>query len=359
MDIRVTTKGRIMFMSDGFGGSFTLKTAEGARQETIKTNTTSAIMFANWVFAAGSDKCITATPCAGALVDFELCFVREIKELEIRYKDENNVTHSRRLKNVKHVYMKKETDNSLILNVDGKTEESVNHYPAATQVEDARQIEKERLTNQSDEITTISNDIDEEITKLEAEIEDKRANIIKAAAQIEELKAEKESKEKDLIKLNKDLTDLEKTKADIEAEIEDKEAEIIKATADNEKLSGENKAKEEQLIALNEEHERLESVEEMLTLDIEKTRKIVDTMKERLADDLDSVELMDDLFKQKKSITARIQDIFKDIESVEKGLGFVARFQEKIAYKVNIAVADNDGDGYVDQPIEVGKAKHS
>ena len=308
MDIRITTTDKIVLSSNDFCKEFTLKRFDGGKQKKMLITQNGAEKFADWIFATGGGIMIKPVNLAGAR-DFKLCFSGKVSNLEIRYTDENRVSHTETFNDVNHLIMKKVDDTGFVLIVDVDMEGHIlglkNNLSSATLTLTELQAEKERLTEDYNRIITSNNEVTVEICALEGLISDKQSYLDDATAKLVKLKAE-------------------------------------------------NKAKEEKLNELKEEKERLESIEEVLTLDIDATQKTVDAMKERLADNQDSVELMDNLFKQKKSITARISDILKDIESVEKGIGLVARFQEKIADMINNAVADTEGNGTVDVDIEAG-----
>ena len=308
MDIKITTTDKIVLSSKDFCGEFTLKRCDGGKQKKMLITHNGVEQFADWFFATGGGIMMMPVNLVRAR-EFKLYFSNKVRNLEIQYTDENRVSHTETFNDVNHLFMKKVDDTGFVLIVDVDMEGQVsglkNNLSSATQTLTGLQSEKERLTEDYNRIITRINEIKAEVSAL-----------------------------KGLVSV--------------------KQSDLNEATDEISKLEDENKAKEKKLIELNEEKEKLKSTEEMLTLDIDATQKTVDAMKERLADNQDSVELMDDLFKQKKPITARIKDIFKDIESVEKEIGLVARFQEKLADTINNAVADTEGNGTVDAYIEAG-----
>lgn len=152
---------------------------------------------------------------------------------------------------------------------------------------------------------------------------------------------------------NQTLAELQADNEHLKININNQQSELDEATHKIKDLENKNKEKEEKLNELKEENKGLKT-NEIITLDTNAIQNAINTMKERLEDDQDSAKLLDDLFKQKESITARINDILAKIDGVEKEIGLIARFQELLADKVNKAVDSTNGDGTIDSLTEAG-----
>ncbi len=114
------------------------------------------------------------------------------------------------------------------------------------------------------------------------------------------------------------------------------------------------RSKQEEYDAVAKERESLASVKEAMEIDTVAARAEIDGVKARLRDDNISVEMMDDLFKLKKPLKKKLDEVQKTIEEAEKQIGKYIAVQEMISAEIHKTIAESDGDGYLSAGTEAG-----
>ncbi len=163
-----------------------------------------------------------------------------------------------------------------------------------------------------------------------------------------------EALDRDLRRKDSLLQSLLLKKSKLQQEIDEKDAAISAAQqllTDAEDKLIKKKAESERIQA---ECDRLQVVDEAIHMDTQIAEATIAELKERLLDDKDTVALADDLFKRKKPVTIKINELLSKIEALEKEIGLIIGFQEKINERVHKQIADSDGDGFVNMLAGIG-----